>query len=62
MLDINDNLSKALQEILNIEPKTCEHKDHFTSGKNRVYEFIAQQIADVLPELVSIQQGTWDGR
>ncbi len=42
MLDINDDLSKALQEILKIEPKTCEHKDHFTSGKNRVYEFIAQ--------------------
>ena len=26
--------------------------------KNRVHEIIAQQIADVLPELVSIQKGT----
>jgi hypothetical protein len=35
MLDINDNLSKALQEILKIEPKTCEYKDHFMSGKKQ---------------------------
>jgi hypothetical protein len=50
--DINDD--NALQMILAIEPKTYKYIDG-NKSKERVYGFIAQQIKEVVPEAVVIQ-------
>jgi hypothetical protein len=51
---------KHYNRYLKTEPKTYEFKDHFTRGKKRVYGFIAQQIAEVIPEAEAIQKGLYD--
>ena len=51
--DINDD--NALQSILSIEPKTYKYVDKLEKGDKKVYGFIAQQVRDVIPEIVSIQ-------
>jgi hypothetical protein len=53
--DINDDM--ALQKILQIEPKTYEYIDKVEKGDGVVYGFIAQQIKDVIPEAVKIENG-----
>jgi hypothetical protein len=50
--DINDD--NALQMILAIEPKTYKYIDG-NKSKERVYGFIAQQIQEVIPEAVVLQ-------
>ncbi len=52
MTDITD--ASALEAILKIEPKKYSYID--TSGSN-VYGFIAQQVKEVLPEAVSMNEG-----
>ena len=44
--------------MLNIQPKTYEYKDVRNRGTKRVYGFISQQIAEIIPEAVSTQKGT----
>ena len=56
ILDVNDDT--ALDKILNIQPKTYWCKDVIDRGTKRVYGFISQQIADIIPEAVSTQKGT----
>ena len=56
IVDINDDT--ALDKILNIQPKTYEYKDFINRGTKRVYGFISQQIAEIIPEAVSTQKGT----
>jgi hypothetical protein len=51
--DISDD--NALQSILSIEPKTYKYVDKLEKGNRKVYGFIAQQIREVIPEIVSIQ-------
>jgi hypothetical protein len=51
--DISDD--NALQSILSIEPKTYKYIDKITRSDKKVYGFIAQQIREVIPEVVSIQ-------
>jgi hypothetical protein len=51
--DINDE--NSLQSILTIEPKTYIYIDKVLKGDNKVHGFIAQQIREVNPEVVSIQ-------
>jgi hypothetical protein len=51
--DITDDT--ALQQILNIQPKTYDYKDKVKNGDKRVYGFIAQQIKEVIPEAISLQ-------
>ena len=41
---------------LKIQPKTCENKDFTDRGTKRVCGFIAQQIAEVIPDAVSTQK------
>jgi hypothetical protein len=41
-----------------LEPKTYEYKDVINRGTRRVYGFISQQIAEIIPEAVSTQKGT----
>jgi hypothetical protein len=48
----------ALDKILNIQPTTYEYKDDINRGKKRVYGFISQQIAEIIPDAVSTQKGT----
>ena len=50
--DINDD--NALQMILAIEPKTYKYIDG-NKSKERVYGFIVQQIQEVIPEAVVLQ-------
>ena len=45
----------ALQQILNIQPKTYQYKDKVKNGDKKVYGFIAQQIREVIPEAVSLR-------
>ena len=52
--DINDD--GALQMILTIEPKTYKYIDKIERGEQKVYGFIAQQVRDVIPEIVTIQK------
>jgi hypothetical protein len=51
--DINDD--NALQSILSIEPKTYKYVDKLERGDKKVYGFIAQQVKEIIPEIVSIQ-------
>jgi hypothetical protein len=51
--DINDDT--ALQSILSIEPKTYKYVDKLERGDKKVYGFIAQQVKEIIPEIVSIQ-------
>ncbi|HEY9706270.1 MAG TPA: tail fiber domain-containing protein [Allocoleopsis sp.] len=51
--DINDDT--ALQKILTIQPKTYKYIDDIANTSNTVYGFIAQQIAEVLPDAVTIK-------
>ena len=51
--DINDDT--ALQSILSIEPKTYKYIDKLERGNKKVYGFIAQQVKEIIPEIVSIQ-------
>ena len=54
--DIQDIIDDtALQSILLIEPKTYKYVDKLERGYKKVYGFIAQQIKEVIPEAVSIQ-------
>ncbi len=39
-------------------PKPYEYKDVKNRGSKRVYGFISQLIAEVIPEAVSVQKGT----
>lgn len=50
--DIDDD--SALQKIMSIEPKTYNYIDP-VRGKDKVYGFIAQQIKDVIPEAIKMQ-------
>ena len=56
IVDVNDHT--ALDKILNIQPKTYEYKDVINRGTKRVYGFISQQTAEIIPEAVSTQKGT----
>ena len=47
----------SLDKILNIQPKTYEYKDVINRGTKRVYGFISQQTAEIIPEAVSTQKG-----
>jgi len=49
-LDVNDDT--AFVKILNIQPKTYEYKDVINRGTKKVYGFISQQIAEIIPEAV----------
>jgi hypothetical protein len=51
--DINDD--SALQMILAIEPKTYKYVDKVAKGDKKVYGFIAQQIRQVIPDAVNLQ-------
>ena len=51
--DIIDDI--ALQSILSIEPKTYKYVDKLQKGDKKVYGFIAQQIKDVIPEAITIE-------
>lgn len=51
--DINDD--NALQQILKIQPKTYKYIDDIANTSNTVYGFIAQQIAEVIPDAVTIK-------
>jgi len=51
--DINDD--NALQSILSIEPKTYKYVDKLEKGDKKVYGFIAQQIKEVIPEAITIE-------
>lgn len=53
IIDIDDDT--ALNKLLCIEPKTYNYID-VNRGANTVYGFIAQQIADVIPEAVTTQK------
>jgi len=52
--DISDD--KALQMILNIQPKTYNYIDWINRGNNKIYGFIAQQIKEVIPDAVKIKK------
>ena len=56
IVDVNDDT--ALDKILNIQPKPYEYKDVINRGTKRVYGFMSQQIAEIIPEAVSTQKGT----
>ena len=56
IVDVHDGTS--LDKILNIQPKTYEYKDVINRGTKRVYGFISQRIAEIIPEAVSTQKGT----
>jgi hypothetical protein len=45
----------ALQQILNIQPKTYEYIDKVKNGNKKVYGFIAQQIKEIIPEAIALQ-------
>ena len=45
-----------MQQILLIQPKTYKYIDYIQKGDKTVYGFIAQQIKEVIPEAVSIQE------
>jgi hypothetical protein len=45
----------ALQQILNIQPKTYEYIDKVKNGDKKVYGFIAQQIKEIIPEAIALQ-------
>ena len=49
--DINDD--GALQQILAIEPKMYKYIDYLSKGNSTVYGFIAQQVKEVLPEIIA---------
>lgn len=53
MEDISD--AKALEDILKIEPKQYSYIDRI--GHSNVYGFIAQQIKDVIPHAVTLNEG-----
>ena len=58
IIDISD--ASALDAILKIEPKIYSHIDRIgghNSGYSNVYGFIAQQIGDVIPDAVTLQEG-----
>jgi hypothetical protein len=55
--DINDiSDDRALQMILNIQPKTYNYIDWVNKGSNNIYGFIAQQIKDIIPDAVKIER------
>jgi hypothetical protein len=54
IIDISD--ASALDAILKIEPKMYSHIDS-KCGHSNVYGFIAQQIREVIPEAVTLQEG-----
>ena len=56
ILDVNDET--ALDKILIIQPKTYEYKDVINRGTKRVYGYISQQVAEIIPEAVSTQKWT----
>ena len=45
---------EALKTIMLIKPKTYNYIDYITRGSNLVYGFIAQQIKNILPNVVKI--------
>jgi hypothetical protein len=51
--DISDD--NALQSILSIEPKTYKYVDKLQRGDKKVYGFMAQQIREVVPEAITIE-------
>ena len=51
--DIDDDA--ALQKILAIQPKTYNYVDAIERGTSNVYGFIAQQVREVIPEAVKLQ-------
>ena len=54
--DIQDIIDDtALQSILSIEPKTYKYVDKLQRGDKKVYGFIAQQIKEVIPEAITIE-------
>jgi len=55
ILDIDDN--EGLNKILLIEPKTYKNIDE-TKGTDTIIGFIAQQVKNVIPEAITIGEGT----
>jgi hypothetical protein len=54
--DVQDIIDDtALQSILSIEPKTYKYVDKLERGDKKVFGFIAQQIKDVIPEAITIE-------
>ena len=54
--DIQDiNNDSVFQKILAIEPKTYTYIDKIENGNKKVYGFIAQQVHNVIPEAVSLE-------
>ena len=54
IIDIDDDI--ALSNILSIKPKKYEYIDKI-KGSNIVYGFIAQQINEIIPEAINIENG-----
>ena len=52
--DISDN--DALDTLRKIQPKTYDYKDKIERGNATTYGFLAQQIKEVLPHAINIQQ------
>ena len=47
----------ALQLLRKIRPRTYAYIDENEHGPNRVFGFIAQEVKDIMPQAVSIEQG-----
>ena len=47
----------ALQLLRKIQPRTYAYIDENEHGPNRVFGFIAQEVKDIMPQAVSIEQG-----
>jgi hypothetical protein len=54
ILDIDDD--SALETIMKIQPKIYQYIDGITRGTSNVYGFIAQNVRDVLPHAVKLQE------
>ena len=55
VVDIND--SSALDKIRLLEPKIYNYIDEKARGTSNVYGFIAQEVANVLPDAVTVSEG-----
>jgi len=53
IIDIDDD--EALQQILTVQPKKYDYIDYVARGKKTVFGFIAQQVAQIIPEAVATE-------
>ena len=53
IIDIDDD--EALQQILTVQPKKYDYIDYVSRGKKTVFGFIAQQVAEIIPEAVATE-------